>query len=260
MKVPLSSPAIGAEQRGGEEAGKMEILPAVAAYDGIDLYTITDKGRGIISPSADAKIDTLLLYYGKYVDWDKERLKKGEPLEYDESLYCPICLALDVQKLMEDGKIGEIFPFDPKSHTGSGDPEDYQIENSLEELFRYIRIYYGSVDNYLNGTAEYCPEPDDVEMCTLKGDALRRLHDRRDFNEKAQTISMRPAEEIELVKYLKCIIMPQKAKRFFQPLLSASHIECLEYKTVTHRAPTFYNAIIYQVYMKYIGKEVKLYD
>lgn len=237
------------------EAGEMEVLPAVIAYDGLSLDVIVNEGREMRNSKQNEISDALLLYYGKYIDY-KSAVEAGKDyLENEEALYCPVCLALDMQKLFEDKIVGNIYPFDPTAFKTERNIDNFLLGDSIIEIHKYIKCYYGDTDHYLFTSP--CEKPgEDLIACSIPANTLFYSHQKRSFNEKAQTISMYAEQDFDLADYLKCIIIPEKATRYFETLLSKENLTCLKYKTPCNKPPSFYNTIVYQRYMEYIGREV----
>lgn len=223
------------------------VLPVIKVYEG-------SKGCELIEETGKADFDKIhskdieYAYYGKSAEMIGEELTQREELKKYYEWYCPIALVLDSQKLKYD----KIYPFDVKEYEECEyelPVKSFELGNELQNIQKYIALFYGTNEQYLDGIGKDGLNSDSREVSTLDF-----IHKRQSFNLKMHTVSVIINEISSLIEYTDCIILPDKlmAHAHFQKMKQNTNIIFKEYKIMMHLHPAYYNRNIHILLREYL--------
>ena len=194
----------------------------------------------------------LYFFYGKPAYPVAEKNRKNRTDEY----YCPICFVVNPMKV----KIEKIFPFDTGAfkkgmykdfiHRGM-ELSNYDMGNNLTSVLKYISIMFQNNKSYLVG---HCKQ---TKSDLMEIQALLNMFNAKgafEIDERADTIEIISAHEVNLISAAECIILPRNMLRLpaIMDFLKNSKIPCKTYTIRWLTAPEKYNEAVFQIAMRYI--------
>lgn len=210
----------------------------------------------------------IYFFYGKPV----YKVSQNDSLNRVDDIFSPVCFIIDIQKL----PINMIFPFDSgafisqryneifpnKKFVNKSQCIDYLVRNyllgdNINILNEYISIFFGDNENYTVGNCIL----NEKSLSNLAIDALINLLKANgcfEFDDRSRTIELICAENVDLKKFLKAIIVPynQKRNEFFLSFCSKiKDLEIVYYKTHYPNNPNMYNEVVFQKAYEYMVKE-----
>ena len=124
-------------------------VPVVKAFDSFEVITRISNTADTSSAkivSDDIKISSDdIAYYGKNpVILSASKIDRRQYTQSPE-YYCPIGVIFDIEQLLDEKRIRNIYPFDPSdfqvSHNGK-QINNFQINRSLEGIGKYIVYFF----------------------------------------------------------------------------------------------------------------------
>lgn len=213
---------------------EVKLLYAVAAYDGLECSEIID---------ADCLLEHweagTLVYYGICPKIVGEEIDINEPLTGDHEFYCPVAFILDPTGI----KIKEAYPFDPFELGDvkiSTERSKFCLGNDVLTIRKYIRVFFGSNENYIKKRGVKV-----VEKESVIAHILSQMLGANILNRKKCTVSLF-VEEIHPLECIKCIILPEKLLAYdcFRNLETKADITIKTYETEPYIHPMFYNLAV----------------
>lgn len=171
--------------------------------------------------------------------------------------YCPVCFIVPLDKV----SLYKIHPFD----TGAFDAnmykdffhhsmsiEEFELDNTVDSILQYIKVFYGNNDNYICGKATIASSTDDpcinglINLLTATG-AFQ-------FDERANTVEIMSSTSVPINTVVECIILPENLLRvpFIAKYLNDNKIFHMEYTVRLRTAPSRYNEVVFEKAMEYI--------
>nr|WP_295274904.1 hypothetical protein [uncultured Blautia sp.] len=233
-------------------------VPVVKALDSFEALNRISNTAGISSAktvSDDAQISSKdIAYYGKNpVILSASKTARRQYTQSPE-YYCPIGVIFDIEQLLNEKRIRNIYPFDPSdfqvSHNGK-QVNSFQINRSLEGIGKYIVYFFGNLNNYQYGNSNP-PAYASSEII----DQVSRMQCSDTVLETDLTISLLLENPFDFLEYARCIILPEKllANYKFRQLAQEDTSICIKtYPLYRGRHPALYNTTVEQLYNDFIN-------
>lgn len=182
----------------------------------------------------DSEGKTYRLTYGKFCKNFGVNLN-GE-MEYDIECYCPIAFLVSCDIL----KMDQILPM-KKELLGEEIVSELVLNNTEEQVLKYIYTFYGSSENYLDGKRKRINKRE----CMCVGYLINILDKKYMYNEN-HIIDIEISFISQLMESLKYVIYPDKLEdnKAFSKLKENGTVDCIQYKIEAGRAPVSYNEVI----------------
>ena len=214
-------------------------LPVIKAIDGLIMTKLIRKNYNT-SLTSD-----YVVYYGKNPIIVASERTDNTNLSHSQEYYCPVGMIFDIEQLLHDQRVKNIYPFDPvKSNisTEENPLEVYQLENSTLSIDQYIMYFFGSNSNYQSGENTTVNKP-----LSEISDLIFAIHQNNSASETDLTISMILKQPFNFLQYAKCIVLPDKLmaiKTFRQLIAENTHICIKTYPIRRGRRPAIYNETV----------------
>lgn len=235
----------------------LETLPLMHSCDGFAATSIIhDKTINVCEcPVFHEKL--LYFFYGRPAYKVSERVKGNRP----GHLYLPVCFIVPFKEV----KPHRIFPFD----TGAFDAkmynkflhhkmkiDEFELENTLEEVKQYIHVFYDNNINYIRGVASSVKDSGDDYV-----DGLISIHNftgEEEIDGRANTVEVIADKGVNVHDAVECIILPEPLSRApkIQPFIKNNpQIDFRLYDVPLLCAPSEFNAVVYQKVMDYFREK-----
>lgn len=227
-------------------------VPVVKAFDSFEVITRISNTADTSSAkivSDDIKISSDdIAYYGKNpVILSASKIDRRQYTQSPE-YYCPIGVIFDIEQLLDEKRIRNIYPFDSSdfqvSHNGK-QINNFQINRSLEGIGKYIVYFFGNLYNYQYGRSNP-PASASSEII----DQVSRIQRSDTVLETDLTISLLLENPFDFLEYARCIILPEKlmANYKFEQLAQENTNICIKtYPLYRGRHPALYNTTVEQL-------------
>ena len=236
----------------------LKSLPLMHSCDGYDASIIIhNKSLSIGECPGFVDEELLRLFYGKPVYRELPNVSEKVTGE----AFLPVCFIIPFDKI----DTYKVLPFDAGIFPdlvrngffhNKMNIKDFELDTGIEEIKRYIEVFFTNNYNYMRGKASEVKDVGDFYV-----DGLIQIHNivgHTQFDEKTNTIEVVTKNEVSVSDVIECIIMPEPLSRDskIKPFIhNHSNIDYRYYDVPTLSAPCMYNAVVYQKVMDYFREK-----
>lgn len=233
-------------ENGKDNIESVENLGIILAYDGFDFDNIIED-RKIQKTSEKA-----WMYYGINPELIGLEINIDKEMKYNYGFYCPVAIILDVDKMA----VAEAYPFEPgENGLESLSEEEFCLGNNLNMIKNYIRTFFESNENYVDGVLKVRKEEQNqVAM------ELINILEKKTFNKRHRTVCIKSEKKVSLSECIRCIVIPEKLRccESVKKLEKREKVEVITYTTDPCQHPVVYNKEVNDKIRDYFKKEGRL--
>lgn len=227
-------------------------VPVIKAFDSFEVINRINNTTDISSDD--------IAYYGKNPIIPSASKIDRKQYTQSQEYYCPIGVIFDIEQLLNENRIRNIYPFDPSdfqvSHNGK-QVCNFQINRSLEGIGKYIVYFFGNLYNYQYGNSNppACASSEII-------DQVSRMQRSDAVLETDLTISLLLENPFDFLEYARCIILPEKlmANYKFEQLAQENTTICIKtYPLYRGRYPALYNTVVENLCNDFINGQGECY-
>lgn len=233
---------------------KKEFLPFVHSCDSFSLEAIIEEGTLNTTMCPVFKKEYLYFFYGKPAYKVAQNIKENRT----DYLHLPCCLIFKSEII----NIIKVFPFDSggfengmyeKFFHKKMKIEKFELENSLEGISKYINVFFGDNDEYINGIGKRNISTN-AYIESLSN--LLLAEGSFDMDERSRTVEVISEESIKLKNYLLGIVLPVDLRRreLISDFIKNNNIKCETYNYRPLTRPAEYSQVVFERVMAIIGK------
>lgn len=242
------------EKNYDSKADKKEYLPFVHSCDAFTLESIIEEGILSTSLCPVFKKDYLYFFYGKPAYRVAQSIKENR----SDYLHLPCCLIFKNEKI----NTTKIFPFDSggfenklyeKFFHKKMKIEKFELENSLQGVSKYVHVFFGDNDEYINGIAKRNVS-ENAYIESLSN--LLLAEGSYDMDERSRTVEVITEQNVELKNSLLGIVLPIILMRQdgIRNFINQSNIKYATYNFRPMTKAVEYNQVVFERVMSIIGK------
>ena len=231
----------------------LELLPLFHSCECFDSRSIIESNRLEKRECENFGEKLLYFFYGKPSYPAGEKAKGNR----DDIEYCPVCFIVDPREV----EIFRTFPFDSGAFKGGRygpylhrnmEIDDFELEPSLIGLMNYIKVFYGSNQDYIRSKPAITSKVHDPYV-----DGLISIHNATGtdvIDDRANTIEILSRKDLVVKKAVRCVILPEDllGEKIIRDFLHTTGIEHIEYTVRRLTAPSLYNAVVFEKAINYM--------
>lgn len=250
----MKQPIIDFVNTNYKEDNNINALPLVHSCEGFSLESIFEEQELKVAECPVFKQNYLYLFYGKPAYSVAQKVNGTRT----DSLYAPCCLIFKNSEI----DIAKVFPFDSGGYMNGiyegyfhkkMDIDKFELENSIDGIRKYIKVFFDDNDEYINGIAKRISATNAYVNSLIN---LLLAEGSSQMDERSRTVEIVTDKNIKLENNLVGIVLPKNLLRV-QPIKKFLIEKEIFFETYFIRPltrPVEYNQVVFERVMKIIGK------